>query len=365
MTGEELTPYFKIIAAFILSWWIVKMTIKLAPRFYSIRFISAYYTFQFAAIFAFLVVLPDAKVWNRDFPNILLRDYIDKIIIAYLLFQIGVLISTMFGWPLFRIIHKRPPLTEFIKSHSDKLIPPLLFASLIVLTFPFLSYRPGIGYASNILFNFTKFLAFAAGVLFFHSTRLRIFWLTALGILMFSGILTGGRSTAFVSSFLYFLGFYFALTSIRSRRITIIAAITVAIPAVSFLAFMGIFRHIVGRVDFSKIDWERAVSVYRKYEKIKDSKVLDLSTADAQLQGWGRFVNFVNVVQFATMPSKREHLGFDGLFDVDLPYAFDISFLSGTTVEDRLRAKAANFRLNDYGYLVTVSSSVEYSIVTD
>ncbi|HRI59896.1 MAG TPA: hypothetical protein PK228_09235 [Saprospiraceae bacterium] len=309
--------------------------------------------------------MPDAKIWNRDFPNLLMRDFLDETIFGYLIFQIGVLVAVAVGAIPFKKLHKVPPLTDLIKQNARYLVPPLIFGAIITLLYPILSFRPGIGYAIHILFNFTKFLPFAAGVLFFHSNRLRIIWIISLLVLFFLGILTGGRSTAMVSAFIYFIGFYFALSSVRAKRITLISAIVISIPVMSFLAFVGMFRHVVGRVDFSKIDWERAVSVYQKYEKIKDSKTLDLNSSEAQLQGWGRFVNFVNIVQFATIPSKREHLGFDGLFTVDLPYAFDIAFISGTTLEDRLRAKAANFRLNDYGFLVTLTSSVEYSIATD
>ena len=363
--SEQIIPYIKVVAAFIVSFWLVRLTIKIAPRFYTIRFVTGYYTFQFAAIFAFLLVLPDAKIWNRDFPNLLLRDYLDETIFGYLVFQIGVLVAVLIGAIPFKKLHKAPSLTDRIKENAKYIVPPLVVGAAITLLYPILSFRPGIGYAAHILFNFTRFIPFAAGVLFFHNNRLRAMWLIALAVLFTLGILTGGRSTAIESGFIFFVGFYFALTSARAKRLTLIAAVVISIPAMSFLAFVGMFRHMVGRVDFSKINWERAVSVYQKYEKVKDSKTLDLNSSEAQLQGWGRFVNFVNVVQFATIPSKREHLGFEGFFTVDLPYAFDISFISGTTVEDRLRAKAANFRLNDYGFLVTLGSSVEYSIVTD
>lgn len=363
--SEQIIPYIKIIIAFFISFWIVRLTIKLAPRFYTIRFVTGYYSFQFLAILTFLLVLPDAKVWNIDFPNLLMRDYLNETIFGYLVFQVGVLVAVLIGAIPFKKLQTGQPLTDIIKANAKYIVPPLIFAALITLLYPILSFRPGIGYAVHILFNFTKFLPFAAGVLFFHCNRLRAIWLVSLSALFFLGILTGGRSTAMVSAALYFIGFYFALSSTSAKRITLISAIVISIPLMSFMAFVGMFRHVVGRVDFSKINWERAVSVYQKYEKIKDSKTLDLNSSEAQLQGWGRFVNFVNIVQFATIPSKREHLGFDGLFTVDLPYAFDISFISGTTVEDRLRAKSGNFRLNDYGFLVTLGSSVEYSIVTD
>lgn len=357
--------YLKILLALLASLGILRLTVKLAPRTYSIRFISGYYTFQFAALLVFLIVLPGSKVWNADFPNLILADYIDEIVFAYLLFQTGVLVAVVIGTFFLTPLKRKPPLTEYIKINAKYLVPPLIFCAAIVFLYPLLSFQPGIGYAASILFNFTKFLPFAAGVLFFHSSRLRLIWIVALSTLFILGILTGGRGTAILSGFLYFAGFYYSLTTSRAKMVTMVSAIAIAIPFASFFAFVGMFRHIVGRVDFSKINWERAVSVYQKYEKVKDSKVLDLESQDAQLQGWGRFVNFVNVVQFATIPSKKPHLGVEGLFTVDLPYSYDISFLSGSTREDRLRAKAGNYRLNDYGYNVTLSSSVEYSLVTE
>ncbi len=363
--ADHIDVYIKLLIALFISLGIVRLTITVAPRFYTLRFITAYYTFQFIAILTFLSVQPDAKVWNTDFPNMILRDYVDEIIWGYLVFQIGVLISTIFGNIPFGKIQKGLSLTEYIKKNEKYLTPPLVFCAIITLLYPILSFRPGIGYAETILFNFTRLIPFAAGVLFFKNKFLRMLWLSALTVLFILGILTGGRGTAIQSSLVYFIGFYLALTSARIKRITLILALVFSIPAISFLAFVGMFRHIVGRVDFDKINLERAVSVYQKYQKVKDSKVLDLNSTEAQLQGWGRFVNFVNIVQFATIPQKRKHLGFDDFFTVDLPYAFDISFISGTTVEDRLRVKAGNFRLNDYGYLVTLGSSVEYSIVTD
>jgi len=362
---EIYIVYTKILFALLASFGVLRLTIKLAPRIYTIRFISGYYTFQFAALLVFLIVLPDSKVWNADFPNLILAEYINEIIFAYLLFQIGVLFAVLVGTLFLQALKKRPSLTDYIKLNAKYVAPPLVFCAAIIFLYPFLSFRPGIGYAVSILFNFTKFLPFAAGVLFFHNARLRVIWIIALATLFLLGILTGGRGTAIVSGFLYFVGFYYALSTPRAKMITLVSAVVIAIPFASFFAFVGIFRHMVGRVDFSKINWERAVSIYQKYEKVKDIKALDLNSQDAQLQGWGRFVNFVNVVQFATIPSKKPHLGVEGLFTVDLPYSYDISFLSGTTLEDRLRAKAGNFRLNDYGYNVTLSSSVEYSLVTE
>jgi hypothetical protein len=194
---------------------------------------------------------------------------------------------------------------------------------------------------------------------------LRLIWIIAIIILFILGILTGGRGTALTAGALYALGFYFSLNTLRAKRIALISGTIICIPLMSFMAFVGIFRHIVGRVDFDKISLERAVRVYEKYEKVKDSKILNLNSAEGKLQGWGRFVNFVNLYEFVSIPAQRPFLGFDNLFTVDLPYAFDISFLSGSTVEDRLLAKSSGFRLNDYGYLITLSSSVEYSIVTD
>lgn len=357
--------YFKLIAAFLVSYGILKYTIKTAPRVYSLRFISGYYTFQFIALFAFLAVMPNAEITNAHYQNLLFKDYIDETILGYLLFQTGILIAVVIGKVPFKAMHKRMPFTEYVKRNEKYLLTPLIICAFITLLYPLLSFRAGVGYTTTILFNFTKFTAFVAGLLFFHNVRLRIIWILALSVLFILGMMTGGRGAAMFSVTVFCLGFYHALTTFRARVIAITSAVIISIPLIGFLAFVGIFRHMVGRVDFSKIDLERAISIYQKYEKLKDSKALDLNSSEGRLQGWGRLVNFVNVLQFATIPSKKDHLGFENLFSVDFFYAYDLAFISGSTVQDRVRAKASSFRLVDYGYNVYEGYNVEYSIVTD
>lgn len=357
--------YLKLALAFLASLWLLRLTVRAAPRLYTVRFISGYYTFQFAALLAYLLIAPDARVWNAYYPGLVLRDYIDRGIFAYFLFQIGALSACWLGYFLFSAARRKPRLTDLIKSRPKSLGFALGLSALIFLTYPLLSYRPGIGFFSSMLFNFLNFIPFAAGVFFFQNNKVRWIWLLSLSVLFVLGILTGGRGTAMTAAALYALGFYQALESPKAKRLALVAGVAIAIPLMSFLAFVGIFRHLVGRVDFDKINLERAVRVYRKYEKLKDSKVLNLNTNDARLNGWGRFVNYVNFTELAIVPERRPHLGVEDLLAVDFRYSFDIAFFSGTTTDDRIRHKFGNFRLNDYGYLVTKSSSVEYSILTE
>lgn len=359
-----LPVYLKLVGAFAFSAGLLILTNRIAPRFYTLRFLSGYYAFQFLAIFVYLLTDPDARVWSGETDSYLLRDYIDEAILGYFVFQFGILLSAVFGYLMFPKIRLQPPFIELVKKYAPSLAPPLYFTAIVILAYPVSRGSP-LEYPVAILFNYLNFIPFLAGLLFFYNKPLRWVWFIALSVLFVLGILTGGRGAAFASTAFFGLGFYYALQSKRARQIFLVAGIIIAIPLASFMAFVGIFRHIVGRVDFDKITWERVVRIYDKYEKIKDSKVLDLNTSDGKLQSWGRLVNFVNFFQFATIPSKRDYLGWDDLFKVDFYYAFDISFLSGTTVEERLKAKSGNFRLNDYGYLVTLSSSVEYSVVTE
>lgn len=343
----------------------MSVNIKLLPRCYTIRFISGYYTFQFVFLLIYLSIYPDSKIWNTDFPNLYMADYLDNAILAYLLFQSGVLIASLAGKFVFPKYRNRIEFTEYIKENHKKLVIPLIFGGLVIFLYPIALSIPVIGFVISSLFNFMNLVPFVAGILFFHNKGLRYFWFFCLLTLFSIGILTGGRGIALLSIILYLLGFYYSLVSKRSKRLVLVSGIFLSIPFISFIAFVGIFRNIVGRVSLEEINFERAIQVYNKYEKIKDSKIIDLNNDEAKIQGWGRFVNFVNFTEFATVPSQRSHLGFDGFFNVDLPYAFDISFISGSTVEDRLINNANGFRLNDYGYYVTLSSSVEYSIVTE
>ena len=356
--------YLKLIVAFALSGGLLIITNKIAPRFYTLRFLSGYYTFQFIAIFVYLLTEPGARIWSAETDSYYLRDYIDQAITGYFIFQFGILLAAFFGYLMFPHVRLQTPFLELAKKYASSLALPLYFTAFVVLAYPVSRGTP-VEYPLSILFNYLNFIPFLAGLLFFHNKPLRWVWFIALTVLFVLGILTGGRGAAFASTAFYAIGFYYALKSKRARQIAVVAGIIIAVPLASFMAFVGIFRHIVGRVDFDKITWERVVRIYDKYEKIKDSKVLDLNTSDGKLQSWGRLVNFVNFFQFATIPSKRDYLGWDDLLSVDFYYAFDVSFLSGTTVEERLKAKSGNFRLNDYGYLVTLQSSVEYSVVTE
>lgn len=357
--------FIKLFLAFGMSCIILICTNKLSKNYYSLRLISGYYTIEFLFIIIYLIFEPNAKVWNTDFPNYLLKDHIDLTILGYSIFQIGILISAIIRYFFFPKKLNNIRLTDQIKYYSKKLTIPLYFGALVVLTYPLISGIPVIGYASAILFNYLNFIPFVAGVLFFKNRKIRWIWIVALITLFTFGILTGGRGTAMTCLVIYLFGFYYSLGSVRLKRIAIISAFLIGIPAVGFMSFVGVFRGIVGRVPLDEITWERVVRVYDKYEKVKDSKLLELNSETGKLNGVGRFVNFVNILQFSIVPSQRPYAGFESFFNVDLPYAFDISFLSGTTVEDRLRSKAFAFRLNDYGYYNTLTSSVEYSIITD
>jgi len=356
--------FIKLILAFAFSGGLLILTNKLARRFYTLRFITGYYTIQFAAIFIYLTTDPGAKIWSSVSDTYYLKDYINEIIAGYFIFQAGMLLAAIFGYFLFPKVRLQTSFTEQVQSNARSLALPLYFSALIILLYPISRGTP-LEYPVAILFNYLNLIPFVAGLLFFHNKNLRFVWLVSLAVLFVLGILTGGRGAAFASTAFYSIGFYFALQSKKAKRTALIVGLVIAIPLASFMAFVGIFRHIVGRVDFDKITWERVVRIYDKYEKIKDSKVLNLNTSDGKLQSWGRLVNFVNAFQFATIPSKKDHLGWDDLFSADFYYAFDVAFISGSTVEERYKAKAHNFRLNDYGYMVTPTTSVEYSVVTE
>lgn len=357
--------YLKLFLAFLVSLWILKITIQVAPRVYSIRFITGYYSFQLIALLVYLVLNPEAEAWNAKYSGLYLKNYVDKGIAAYLLFQIGVLLACVIGFFLFSDLKKKTGLVEQIKSNPKTLKIGLVFTAIVIFTFPFLSGKPGIGYASAILFNFMNFIPFAAGVYYFEHRGVRIFWLVALGTLFVLGILGGSRGTAMTASALYALGFYHALETKKAKRYALVIGTAIAVPLMSFMAFVGIFRHMVGRVDFDKIDMARAIKVYNKYEKLKNTKALRFDEEESELNGWGRFVNYVNFTQLATIPEKTPHLGSEGLFSTDFKYSFDIAFISGSTMAERIRTKFGNWKLNDYGYYVTEHSSVEYSILTE
>ena len=360
-----LEVYTKLIVSSILSILLLKYTVKVAPRFYTVRFISGYYSFQFIAVLVYLLIDYDAKIWTGSYKGLYLKNYVDEGIKGYFIFQIGALIACAIGKLIFPYMSRRSSLTDLIKSNSTTLQFPLFFTALVLLSYPFLSSVPGLGYANAILFNFLNFIPFVAGVLFFKDKKLRLFWLVALSVLFVMGILTGGRGTAMTCASLYAIGFFYSLESVKARRIALIVGIVVMIPLMSFLSFVGMYRHIVGRAKFTELNWGRVVRMYDKYQKIKDSKVLNLDSEEGRLNGWGRFINYVNFTQFATIPYKKDHLGFKDLIEVDLRYSFDVSFLSGTTQDDRIRARFGNYRLNEYGYLCNKSTSVEYSIVTE
>jgi len=356
--------YLKLVAALFASVWLLRLTNRAVPAYYTVRFISGYYAFQFGAILGYLLILPDAQIWTNDGSTLLIRDCVDASIIGYLTLQAAMLCAALLGSFLFKGRQKPIKLTALVQANARHFVMPLLFVALVVMTYPLLRTQPVAGYISAILFNYMNFIPFLAGVLYFQHRRLRAVWLVSLTVIFLLGILTGGRGVAITSAAMYALGFYQALETPRARRYALGTGLVLAVPMVVFMSFVGIYRNIVGRVDFDKITWERALRVYEKYQKVKDSKVLKLDSEEGKQQGFGRFVNFVNLNQFATVPHKRPRLGFEGL-GADLYYSFDIAFLTGTTSDDRLRAKAGNFRMNDYGYWVSKTTSVEYSIVTE
>lgn len=356
--------YLKLVAALLISVGLLRFTNWVAPAYYTLRFISGYYTFQFVVITGYLIILPDAQIWNNDGSTLFIRDCINRTIVGYLALQIAVLLAACAGSLMFKSPQQPLSLTALVQQNARRLVGPLMFVAVVVMTYPLLRKQPVLGYISAILFNFMNFIPFLAGLLYFHHRGLRTVWLVALTVIFALGILTGGRGVAITSAAMYAFGFYQALETRRARRRAIVAGAVLAVPMLIFMSFVGIYRNIVGRVDFDKITWERAVRVYEKYQKVKDSKVLQLDSDEGKEQGLGRLINFVNLNQFATVPEKRPRLGFEGLSS-DFYYSFDIAFLSNTTLDERLRARAGNFRMNDYGYWVSKVTSVEYSIVTE
>jgi hypothetical protein len=357
--------YLKLIVGFFVSLLILNFTVRISPKIYSIRYISGYYSFQFIALLGYLLLNPNAEAWNVRFSGLYLKNLINEGVAAYLLFQIGVLLASIIAYFVFRDLKEKKGLVELIKSNPKTLKTGLVFTCIIIFSFPFLSGKPIIGYGAAILFNFLNFMPFAAGVYYFQHKGIRLFWLLALITLFTLGILGGSRGTAITAAALYAIGFYYALESKRAKQWAIIIGFFISIPLMSFMAFVGIFRHMVGRVDFNKIDYARAIKIYNKYEKLKNTKVLKFKDDETELNGWGRFVNYVNFTQLGSIPEKVPHLGWEGLLTTDLKYSFDIAFLSGTTIEERIRAKFGNWKLNDYGYYVTNKSSVEFSILTE
>lgn len=354
--------YIKLISSILLSILFLYFSSNLLPNIFSHRLVSAYYTFQLIVLAIYLILIPNALIFNNDF-FLPFSNHIDSILFVHLTFQFSILIVGLFFFftKTFSVTSQNNPLVEDgdLNNISNHIF---IFFGFIFAIYPFLGVLESSGYFFRVLYNTYQFLPIWIGYYHKKSSRLvNIIWIGVLIELFIVGTISGSRGVAIFPLAAYVLG-YISSLDVRKRRLAYIYLFIISFPFLFFMGTIGQMRLLAGRTSLDVLDANRAEEVYKTYLYLQATKDAgDFGIFDSI----GRLINFPNSAVIALVPEHLPFRQFDNLLEVDIALSFNIAEISGLGRLELLTAGYYTGIMNNYGYTVNESTSVEFSIMAD
>ncbi len=240
----------------------------------------------------------------------------------------------------------------------------LLAAAGFTLTF-WIGGAVGPGLAKAVLQTFQRafmFVPFLAGFYFRVSKTVTVVWIVAVVANLGLGIITGGRSPAFIPIVIYCVGVLFGAT-LRQRWIVLGLIVILAVPGAYIFGMIESIRTSVGRLTISEITMDKITEVTAQLQQGKQAS----RDAYDQLPSWVhanyRLLTWPTVVVAAATGGQGPYRGFE-----DLPQQIAAS-LNVVAVTGEMGSYynegLYNLRAANYGFTVDTGTSVEFGYLAE
>jgi hypothetical protein len=194
----------------------------------------------------------------------------------------------------------------------------------------------------------------------------RFVWLTVIPIVSVMGFLTGERFDALVPPALYMLGYVISVPPAKRRSALLIAALAGTV-LLSISGLLGAVRGIIGRGGA-----DRASSEFLSGQRVRQTLdtamyVMTTPSNDAAMreESFGRMISWPNFAVARFSPESVPYKGWTDFPQHIKLMLFDLSLITGSTLQDRLDLGVSTAGAIPYGYYVSETNSVDFGLLGD
>lgn len=231
-----------------------------------------------------------------------------------------------------------------------------LLQSLIWITTDSKFIESGWAYIHRIIYSALVFVPFLAG---YYAEKFRMALAAWLMVLLFGVVLagfTGSRGYAFIPLGYLSVGFFFGLRNLRERLVWSIRLSPAFAIGVALAGVIDATRTEVGRGGLERTSsTEIALTLSRAKEILRFGQ--GSTDATSVELGLSRFVPWSNLVVPVMSPASVPFRGWDDLGE-ELRSLYKLGRFTGSTY-------SSNDHANNYGFLVSSTTSVEFGIAAD
>jgi hypothetical protein len=207
-------------------------------------------------------------------------------------------------------------------------------------------------------------ISFTPIVVGFFITKLdrKVVYSFFLIVIVFLGInlLAGSRGYIAIVGITFTLGFLANKENNKFRLVFFITSTVVAIVIFPLLSFLEDFRQINDRIGFDEVDKDRLATLVDAYR----SQSAEINNDD----GLARLITWPNLSVILLTDVSVKAVGLSNL-DNDIKFIFTNTFFTGKSVEEAREQHIENLwgtaPTNLYDYNVTLTNSVEFSLMAD
>jgi hypothetical protein len=332
----------------------------LAPALLLPRLITISYMLQLVWLLAITICqLPTIAPYNRRAPDISAEPIMA--VMPLLIVPLGVLSVVLLSWMFKSGAGAIRPLSSILEDASQELGIYLFFAALLMLLYWPASLADSglLGYLIRVFAHTLVLMPLIAGNQAIRLPMVNRFWIVAMAINAFIGLMVGSRGVALMPPCLYAIGFILSLPAPRRGRIAVTMALA-AIPVFIISGVIGVVRDQIGRGGLEILSSDRISQVFYA---VTDS-FTNPSGENATLNGLRRMVIWSNLVVPVMSPAMVDYRGFENLGN-ELALSAQIASVSGLSRDELYQAGLASAPANDYGFNVNSGNSVEFGILAD
>jgi hypothetical protein len=213
----------------------------------------------------------------------------------------------------------------------------------------------------RILYSTISFTPIVVG---FFITKLdrKVVYSFFLIVIVFLGInlLAGSRGYIAIVGITFTLGFLANKENNKFRLVFFITSTVVAIVIFPLLSFLEVFRQINDRIGFDEVDKNRLATLVDAYW----NQSAEINNDD----GLARLITWPNLSVILLTDVSVKAVGLSNL-DNDIKFIFTNTFFTGKSVEEAREQHIENLwgtaPTNLYDYNVTLTNSVEFSLMAD
>lgn len=337
---------------------IFKLLKNLIPNFYIPKLLFGYYVFQFC-------ILNILNIINRV-NNLLLNNYFtirfNEMILPY--GGIVLLIGCIFLAYFFFLKHflsansKLLSLDERLENieHSDNHNKLLIFLGLVFSLNIFSAFNLNyILQAISLAFSFSPVIF---GLLYKSAAKkTKYLWLIILSITFIIHIIQGSRGYAILPLIFFLIGYIIQLDNNKKRLSLLVIFLIIAFPFLSFFGKISDFRSIYGRGLNVSIE-----NLSKLTDFVFDSNNIKIVESSSN-NGLNRLLNQPDIAVIKLTPEKIPFRSSNYIFE-ELKNMISLQG-SSDKLSSSFHRKYGNSVAINYGYTVSKTTSVEFSLLAD